>query len=121
MVTFVTDLVALFTPVAAQIASQRDTLGLPALRAPSPTAAGQVGGLLIGQEWLRREHSAPRIVVVPTGCKYSPAQRVGVQTQRTKIEGVNPRARENRLLTFDVHLWGDPDPTGANALQDFNA
>ena len=101
MASFVTDLVALFTPVAAQIASERVTLGLPALKAPSPVAAGQVGALMIGQEWLRAEQSAPRIVIVPMGARYEAARRPGVQPLVAGAIGqLQPKVRELRWLAI---------------------
>jgi hypothetical protein len=121
MTAFITDLVALFTPVATEIAGRRLALGLPPLVAPSPPTAAMVGSLLIGQEWIRRQHSPPRIVIVPTGARYEATRRVGVQPMSGRVEGLQPKIREMRWLQFDAHLWGDPDLTSANGLQDFNA
>jgi len=117
---FVTDLVALFTPVSAQITTERVGLGLPALICP-PHVAGVVGSLMIGQEWLRREHSPPRIVLVPTGARYEHSRRPGVQPISGRVAEVEPKFRFTRWLSFEAHLWGDPDLSGTNGLQDFNA
>ena len=121
MATFITDLSALFAPVAVQIAQRRVALGLPPLVAPAPPTAGMVGALMIGQEWLRREQSPPRIVIVPVGAKYEYKRQPGVQPVRGRVGEISPKLRERRWLCFEAHLWGDPDPTNVTALQDFNA
>lgn len=117
---FVTDLVALFGPVSAEIVQQRLSQGLPPLRFPSQ-GAGIVGSLMIGQEWLRREHSPPRIVIVPMGARYQAAIKSGRQPLNGSVGNTSPKDRKLRWLMFEAHIWGDPDPTNANALQDFNA
>lgn len=63
--------------LSADIVAVRSGRGLPALRG---APAGYPGGsILVGQEWLKREHSAPRIVMVPTGIRLLPARPLGLQ------------------------------------------
>lgn len=118
---FVTDLAGMFGPVSDQIVLQRSKLGYPALVAPSSTTPGVVGALLIGQEWLRHEHSPPRIVLVPVGSSYEAPTRAGIQPYAGAMQDSTQKLRKGRWLLFEAHLWGDPDSTFQNALQDFNA
>lgn len=120
MPSFITDFVSMFLGVSQEIVGARTFLNLPPLVCPS-SAAGVVGSLMIGEEWLRREHSPPRIIIVPMGTRYEPARRSGVQPYRGRIEEQSNKYRQYRWIQFEAHLWGDPDLTGVNALQDFNS
>ena len=119
--TFITDLVALFAPVSVEIVLRRISLGLAPLVCPSSSTPGVVGSIMVGQEWLRREQSPPRIILVPVGAKYMAPRRQGYQPPTGGSGDGEPKVREQRWLLFEAHLWGDPDPTNLNALQDFNA
>jgi hypothetical protein len=70
------DLVAIIGTLASNIATVRVNRGLPALVCPPgyPTAP-----IMIGKEWLDREHSPPRIVLVPTTIRTEAAIRMGQQ------------------------------------------
>jgi hypothetical protein len=81
-VTWNVDLSVLFGALYTDIASVRVARGLVPL---------VTGSLLAGQEQLRREHSPPRIVIVPTSLHFEPAQRVGTQPMRGALSQWNPR------------------------------
>lgn len=111
MTVFYTQVGALFSQASTTIAAIRVAQGLPAL---VPT-----GAILIGQEWLSFEHDAPRIVAVPTRTEYAGAlptnpPQVGTGTPPNKYV-------YSRYMDWDVHLWGEPDPTGADPVYDFNS
>ena len=74
--------------VACAIASVRKERGLTSLRCPQtmPTAP-----IMLGQEWLAREQSPPRIVMVPTKIALSPAIKVGWEPMKGQVSQANPR------------------------------
>lgn len=78
---------------------------------------------MVGQEWVRHEHSPPRIVLVPTGIRLSPARMLGLQQPGGKGQQVSDlplRSFYFQRIMFDAHIWGDVDPSAANPLYDFN-
>lgn len=120
---YYTDMVAMFSGVSAQIVATRAALGLNPLKVPAvivPNQGGLVGALMIGQEWVDANHSPPRIVIVPKGARYAAAKVMGVQPGQGLVRNANPKVRRLRILEFEAHLWGQPDLTNQNTLQDFN-
>mgnify|MGYP006266665485 FL=1 len=109
--TFYTQVKALFAETSARIAAIRADASLPPL-VPS-------GGILIGQEWLAFEHDAPRIVAVPTRTEYAGA----IPTNPPTVgQDAPPNAYVfTRYMDWDIHLWGEPDPTGADPTYDFDS
>jgi hypothetical protein len=109
--TFYTQIGALFAEASVTVAAIRVSQGLPPL-VPS-------GAILIGQEWLAFEHDSPRIVAVPTRTEYSGA----IPTNPPTVgQGTPPNKYVfSRYMDFDVHIWGEPDPTGVDPLYDFNS
>jgi len=95
-----TDLVALFTAIFADVAATRFARGLPPLISAH-----------LGNEWVSREESPPRIVVVPTSTSYKPMRRMGVQPMQGQLSQVNPRTFFRRLMHFTAHIWGDESPS----------
>lgn len=108
---FVTDFASFFSEAQVLIAAVRAGLGLPAL-VPN-------GKILIGQEYLAREHDAPRIVVVPIGAAYEGAKPMQARTGY----GAPPDRKYAwfRGLTFSAHFWGNPDPAGADEIYDLSS
>lgn len=74
--------------IACDIASVRKTRGLTSLVCPSefPTAP-----IMVGEEWVRREQSPPRIILVPTTIRTEAAIRMGQQPMTGKVSQSNPR------------------------------
>lgn len=109
--TFYTQVKALFAETSARIAAIRLDASLPPL-VPS-------GAILIGQEWLAFEHDAPRIVAVPTRTEYAGA----IPTNPPAVgQDAPPNAYVyTRYMDWDVHIWGEPDPTGADPTYDFDS
>ncbi len=94
------DLVAIFSTVFGDVTSIRASRGLPALRSTH-----------LGQEWLRKEESPPRIVVVPTRNTYEFARQPGIQPPSGVVSAINPRTFAVRHMHFDAHIWGNETPT----------
>lgn len=97
-----TDFAAIWGAIFSEIATVRAARSLP------------VATLHLGQEWLQAEESPPRIVVVPMAFRYGPSRQLGgaagPRNYFTQQSG-NPRARWRRMMSFDAHFWGDPNPT----------
>ena len=108
---FVQTVAAIFSQTEAGIATVRAANGLPPL-VPS-------GKLLIGQEYLVREHAPPRIVIVPKGTAYEGAKPMQSQPGAGQI----PPAKTQflRWVLFEAHIWGDEDPAGKDALYSFDS
>jgi hypothetical protein len=71
------DLVAQVAAVASDIDRVRVSRDLPPLRgAPVGYPAGSI---MVGAEWINREQSPPRIILVPTGIRPLPARALGLQ------------------------------------------
>jgi hypothetical protein len=111
------DLVEQIQVIGTDVAQVRNQRGLPPLTCPAgyPTAP-----ILIGQEWLRREHSPPRIVLVPTYMRNAPGSAMGVQPMVGLASQKPTKVFWRAIIGFDAHLWGDPDPQAINPLFDFN-
>lgn len=93
-----TKLYELFHPIAQYIAAVRESRGLP------PIADG-TGDILLGNQFVAQEGSAPRIVVVPTSTRFEAARKMGT----------NPAPFYLRWLGFEAHFWGDDGPEGSNS------
>lgn len=116
---YLNDLSVLFANVQAHVIAQRAVQGL----APLVT-----GGFLFGPEQLRREHSPPRIVIIPTGATFAKTRRMSQAGAGTgDVTDINPKVFLSRLQTFEAHFWGDPTATPsapltvADIVSDFNA
>lgn len=104
---YLNDLSVLFANVQAHVILQRSLQGLNPLK---------TGGFLFGQEQLRREHSPPRIVIVPTGSTYEKTRRMP-QAQPTGLRSdVNPKVFLARKQTFEAHLWGQDTLTPSSPM-----
>ena len=103
--------------LASDIASVRKARKLKPLVCPPgfPTAP-----IMIGQEWVRREQTPPRIVLVPTGIRNSPGAAIGIQPMAGDISQRPLKVFWRGIIMFDAHLWGDPDPSSQNSLFDFD-
>jgi hypothetical protein len=115
--SYLVDLVQIIGQVSADIDNIRANRKLPPLRgAPAGYAAGSI---LVGKEWVHREQSPPRIVLVPTDIRLEPARMLGLQPSQ-QVSALPLRSFYFQRIMFDAHIWGDPDPAGANPLYDFN-
>jgi len=118
---YLVDLVQIIASVSADIDQVRANRNLPPLRgAPTGYPAGSI---MVGEEWLRHEQSPPRIVLVPTTISLSPARMLGIQAAANsqRVSDLPLRSFYYQRIRFDAHLWGNPDPNGANPLYDFNS
>ena len=97
----------LFASVQSHVIAQRASQGLTPLK---------TNGFLVGQEQLRREHAAPRIVIVPTGATYSPTRRMSQAYPSGKATDVNPKVFLARLQRFEAHLWGQDTLTPSSPM-----
>lgn len=61
----------------------------------------------IGPEYLRQEHSPPRVVFVPTSGDIDPTMRIGETVAMATVNG-GGRSLHTRKCGCDVHVWGDP-------------
>lgn len=61
---------------------------------------------LVGPEYLRHEHSPPRVVFVPTRGTIDPTMRIG-DSPAFSAAGTG-RSLHTRKVGCDVHVWGDP-------------
>jgi len=119
---YLLSLSSLFAGVQAQVNLERQLQGLAPLQSPNGPA------FMFGQEWLRREHAPPRIVIVPTGGTFVLRSRMS-QTQAVtgKRSDINPKVFRTWRQTFEAHLWGDPTsslsspPTVAELVSGFDA
>jgi hypothetical protein len=111
------DVVAQISAVALDIQSVRHSRGLRPLVCPP---GYQTAPILMGQEWLRREHAPPRIVLVPSTIPTSPARPMGMQPITDHISKRPLKPFWRALIGFEAHLWGDSDVTAINSLADFN-
>jgi hypothetical protein len=111
------DVVAQISAVALDIQSVRHSRGLRPLVCPP---GYQTAPILMGQEWLRREHAPPRIVLVPTHLRNSGGSALGIQPMAGLISERPLKVFWRAIIGFDAHLWGDSDVTAINSLVDFN-
>jgi hypothetical protein len=105
---YLNDISILFANVQAHVSLQRTLQGLNPLK---------TGGFLFGQEMLHREHSPPRIVIVPTGATYAKTRRMpqgGTATGR--FSDLDPKVFLARLQTFEAHIWGQDTLTPSNPM-----
>jgi hypothetical protein len=96
-----TDFVAIFSAVFGEMAAVRTSRGLATLTTH------------VGQEQVRAEEDAPRLVVVPTGARYETARNVG--NQGGVYPDTNPKTFWRRILTFDALCWGDQPPASTES------
>ena len=108
---FIVDINEFIADLDADVAANRIANGFPAL-VPN-------GHILLGREQLKHQHSAPRIVLVPTDDEYGAAKRSGMFEPLTSKE--NPAIWYLRGEGFDAHIWGDPDPAGIDPNYGFNS
>ena len=95
---YLNDISVLFANVQTHVALQRSLQGLTPL---------VTGGFLFGQEQLRREHSPPRIVIVPTSSTYEKTRRMSQGgVPNGTWSDLNPKVFLARVQTFEAHLWG---------------
>jgi hypothetical protein len=102
MPSFVTDVSALFAAAQAQVVAMRSSGGWPPL---------VTGGFQFGEESIYQEQAPPRIVIVPKGDEiraYKPGDPAPA------LFGINPFPRYLRVMDFEAHLWGDPQPSPSN-------
>lgn len=102
MPSFVTDVSALFAAAQAQVVAMRSSGGWPPL---------VTGGFQFGEESIYQEQAPPRIVIVPKGDEiraYKPGDPAPARF------GINPFPRYLRVMDFEAHLWGDPQPSPSN-------
>lgn len=111
------DVIELLREISADVQSVRAVRQLPALVCPGTSP---VAPFLMGQEQAFREHAPPRVVFIPTAVTANPGPLVGLQ-QSANWSQMLSKTFYWGLVEFEVHLWGDPDPTGANPLADFNS
>lgn len=70
---------------------------------------------LVGPEFLRHEHSPPRVVFVPTRGAIDPTMRTG-DTPAFAAAGTG-RSLHTRKCGCEVHVWGDPAAFGGDGYR----
>lgn len=103
----------LFSTAFSQVQQARSTLGL----APLSPAGRPL--FFLGLQGAIQEDDAPRIVIVPQTSTYDRGFILGAGNAGNGQ--ISNKSIFTRWLSFDAHFWGDPDPTGVNASQDFDA
>jgi hypothetical protein len=78
------------------------------------------GVVLVGHEYLSQEHAPPRIVVVPTGARFTSARRPGRGQSTLSLVNANPNVFWTQWLTFEGWCWGDEDPAKTRQLYGFS-
>ena len=102
----------LFSAAYTAMVAERVTLGL----APMQPAA--LTNFQFGPEYLEQEQAAPRIVIVPATSEFSFSQPNPV---RNPASVPVAKSLYTEPLTFEAHIWGDPDPSNVDTAYSFDS
>lgn len=103
----------LFSAAYTKMVAQRATLALAPLQPVALT------NFQFGPEYLEQEQAAPRIVIVPMSSEFMFSQANPNSDPRTRTPPAKSLYTEP--LTFEAHIWGDPDPSNIDTAYSFDS
>ena len=65
----------------------------------------------LGAEWVAKEQSPPRIVIVPSEIVSAAAEKMGAGIHPGTVDDTNPKVFYLDWMGFEAYLWGDESPT----------
>lgn len=102
----------LFQSAYTAMVAQRSTLGL------APMQPVALTNFQFGPEYLEQEQVSPRIVLVPTTSEFGFSQPNPASDPRTRT--IPAKSLYTEPLSFEAHIWGDPDPNSADTAYSFD-